>query len=36
MVFNFAGSGGRPAGVYFPSSENVWSSILRLQRNFWP
>jgi len=35
-VFNFAGSGGRPAGIYFPSSENVWSSILRLQRNFWP
>jgi hypothetical protein len=36
MVFNFAGSGGRAAGVYFPSSENVWGSILRLQRNFWP
>jgi len=36
MVFNFAGSGGRPVGVYLPSSENVWSSILRLQRNFWP
>jgi hypothetical protein len=36
VVFNFAGSGGRPVGVYLPSSENVWSSILRLQRNFWP
>ena len=36
MVFNFAGSGGRPVGVYLPSSESVWSSILRLQRNFWP
>jgi len=36
MVFNFAGAGGRAAGVYFPSSENVWGSILRLQRNFWP
>ncbi|MEJ0076506.1 MAG: porin [Alphaproteobacteria bacterium] len=36
MVFNFAGGGGRAAGVYFPSSENVWGSILRLQRNFWP
>jgi hypothetical protein len=23
-------------GVYFPSNENVWGSILRLQRNFWP
>jgi hypothetical protein len=36
VVLNFAGSGGRAAGVYFPSSENVWASILRLQRNFWP
>jgi hypothetical protein len=36
VVINFAGSGGRPAGVYIPSSENVWGSILRLQRNFWP
>jgi hypothetical protein len=36
VVLNFAGAGGRPAGVYFPSSENVWGSILRLQRNFWP
>jgi hypothetical protein len=36
VVLNFAGAGGRPAGVYFPSSENVWSSIVRLQRNFWP
>jgi hypothetical protein len=36
VVYNFAGAGGRAAGTYFPSSENVWSSILRLQRNFWP
>ena len=36
VVLNFAGAGGRPAGVYFPSSESVWSSIVRLQRNFWP
>ncbi len=36
MVFNFAGAGGRPVGVYFPSNEGVWGSILRLQRNFWP
>jgi len=35
-VFNFAGSGGRPVGIYLPSSEGVWSSILRMQRNFWP
>jgi hypothetical protein len=33
---NFAGAGGRAAGLYAPSSENVWSGILRLQRNFWP
>jgi len=36
VAFNFGGAGGRPAGIYFPSSENVWASILRLQRNFWP
>ena len=34
--FNFAGAGGRPAGVYVPSNSDVWGSILRLQRNFWP
>ena len=33
---NFGGSGGRAAGLYTPSSENVWSGILRVQRNFWP
>jgi Porin subfamily len=36
VVLNFAGAGGRAAGVYAPSSESVWSSLLRLQRNFWP
>jgi hypothetical protein len=36
VAFNFAGSGGRPVGIYLPSSENVWGSILRLQRNFCP
>jgi hypothetical protein len=36
VVLNFAGAGGRAVGVYSPSSENVWSSILRFQRNFWP
>jgi hypothetical protein len=36
VVLNFAGAGGRPAGAYSPSSESVWSSLLRLQRNFWP
>jgi hypothetical protein len=36
VALNFAGAGGRAAGLYAPSSENVWSGILRLQRNFWP
>jgi hypothetical protein len=33
---NFAGAGGRALGNYTPSSEEVWSGILRWQRNFWP
>src|SRR4051812_25583984 len=33
---NFAGSGGRAAGLYTPSSEEVWSGVFRVQRNFWP
>jgi hypothetical protein len=33
---NFGGGGGRPQGLYVPTSESVWGSILRLQRNFWP
>ncbi len=33
---NFAGAGGRAAGLYTPSSEEVWSGIFRVQRNFWP
>ncbi len=42
VALNFAGGGGRagaaapPNNLYAPSSENVFSSILRLQRNFWP
>ena len=36
VVFNFAGAGGRAAGLYSPSNSEVWGSILRLQRNFWP
>jgi hypothetical protein len=35
-TLNFAGAGGRPAGLYAPSSEDVFSGILRFQRNFWP
>jgi hypothetical protein len=36
VAINFAGSGGRAPGLYAPSSENVFSGILRFQRNFWP
>ena len=36
VAFNFPGAGGRAAGVYSPSNSEVWGSILRLQRNFWP
>jgi hypothetical protein len=34
--FNFAGGGGRPNGLYVPSSEGVISGLFRIQRNFWP
>jgi hypothetical protein len=33
---NFGGAGGRAAGLYVPSDAEVWSGILRVQRNFWP
>jgi hypothetical protein len=33
---NFAGGGGRAAGLYTPADQDVWSGILRVQRNFWP
>jgi len=36
VALNFAGAGGRAPGLYAPSSENVFSGILRFQRNFWP
>jgi len=36
VFLNFAGSGGRAAGLYTPSSEEVWSGVFRVQRNFWP
>jgi hypothetical protein len=28
--------GGRPAGIYTLTDENVWSVMFRVQRNFWP
>jgi Porin subfamily len=36
VAINFGGGGGRAPGLYAPSSENVFSGILRFQRNFWP
>jgi Porin subfamily len=33
---SFAGAGGRAAGLYVPSNEEVWSGVFRVQRNFWP
>jgi Porin subfamily len=30
------GGGGRPLGLYAPSSEAVISGLFRIQRNFWP
>ena len=30
------GGGGRPNGLYVPSSEGVLSGLFRIQRNFWP
>ena len=33
---SFAGAGGRAQGLYTPSSEEVWSGVFRVQRNFWP
>jgi hypothetical protein len=36
VLLNFGGSGGRAAGLYTPANQDVWSGILRWQRNFWP
>jgi hypothetical protein len=36
VTLNFAGAGGRALGNYTPSSEDVWSGVFRIQRNFWP
>jgi hypothetical protein len=36
VALNFAGAGGRAVGLYAPSSEDVFSGIFRIQRNFWP
>jgi hypothetical protein len=36
VVLNFAGAGGRAAGLYHPANEGLVSGLLRVQRNFWP
>ena len=36
VLFNFGGAGARAAGLYKPSDEGVFSSLVRVQRNFWP
>jgi hypothetical protein len=36
VLMSFAGAGGRAAGLYVPQSTDIWSGILRVQRNFWP
>ena len=36
VLMSFAGGGGRAAGLYVPQSTDIWSGILRVQRNFWP
>ena len=36
VLMNFGGAGGRAAGLYNVGSEDVWSGIMRWQRNFWP
>jgi hypothetical protein len=33
---NFGGAGGRPSGLYVPRDQDVWSGIVRIQRNFYP
>ncbi len=33
---NFGGAGGRPSGLYVPADQDVWSGMLRVQRNFYP
>jgi hypothetical protein len=32
----YTGGGSRPSGLYTPSSAEIFSGILRFQRNFWP
>jgi hypothetical protein len=34
--WNVAPGGGRPAGLYTARDQDVWSGLVRFQRNFWP
>lgn len=34
--WNFGGGTGRPAGLYVPADQDIWSGVIRVQRNFWP
>jgi Porin subfamily len=34
--WNFGGAGGRPAGLFVPADQDIWSGGIRVQRNFWP
>ena len=36
VLMNFGGGGGRAAGLYDVGSEEVFSGMMRWQRNFWP
>ena len=36
VLFTFSGGGNRPAGLYSPADQGVWSGMLRIQRNFYP
>jgi hypothetical protein len=35
-TLQFAGSGGRPSGLYTIADQEIWSGMIRVQRNFWP
>jgi hypothetical protein len=36
VTLNFAGSGGRPAGLYVPADQDILSGMLRVQYSFLP
>jgi hypothetical protein len=36
VLLNFGGAGNRPAGLYSPADQGVWSGLVRIQRNFYP